>query len=98
MSMETILPGSPEIFQENDPVTNHLIELRTRALTQGDMEAVIEELKWYMGLRDSAESINSEDQIVWKQLHRTYRDLSDDQISELVQRLEQSEFGDFINQ
>lgn len=96
--METILPGTPEIYNDQDPVLSHLIEIRTRAVDRGDIEAVIEELHWYKSLRDNAESIDSEDQIVWKQLHRRYRDLSDDQIDDLVHKLAESENGDYLNQ
>lgn len=98
MEIETILPGTPEMFQDSNPVIDHLIELRTRLLTQGDFEAVIEELKWYQGLRDSAESIDNDDRLVWKELHQRYQDLSDDQIGELIHKLEESENGDYINQ
>ena len=86
------------MYESQDPVLDHLIELRSRLLTAGDVEATVEELKWYMGLRDSAESISDEDQIVWKQVHRTYQDLSDDQITDLIHKLEETEFGDYINQ
>ena len=97
MIEETILPGRREI-SEDDPVIAHLIDLRTRLTTQGDKEEAIEELRWYVGLRDRAESIPDEDQIVWKELHRTYGKLSDDQINDLIHRLDESEMGDFINQ
>jgi hypothetical protein len=98
MIYETILPGSTGTHSEEDPVINHLIELRSRLLTQEDVEATMDELRWYLDLRDHAESIPSEDHIVWKELHRTYGKLSDDQIIELISRLEQTEFGDYINQ
>lgn len=97
MIYETILPGVPEINQESDPVIQHLIDIRSRSLETGDIEAVIEELRWYKNLRDSAESIPNEDQITWKELHRRYQDLSDDQIEDLIHKLEGSENGDFIN-
>jgi arsenate reductase-like glutaredoxin family protein len=96
--METILPGRPEIYQEEDPVIQHLIDIRTRTPIREDIEAIIEELKWYMSSRDNAESILEEDRINWKELHRTYQDLSDDQILELINQLENSQNGDFINQ
>lgn len=98
MEYETILPGVPELNEETDPVIQHLIDIRSRALVDGDIEAIIEELKWYQGLRDAAESIPDEDQITWKELHRRYQDLGDDQISELIHKLEESEQGDYINQ
>ncbi|HEX5430219.1 MAG TPA: hypothetical protein VFX17_04050 [Patescibacteria group bacterium] len=96
--METILPGVPEINESSDPVLDHLVELRTRLITQGDVESTIEELRWYMGLRDSAESIQPEDRIVWKQLHGVYQDLSDEQILRLINELDKTESGDYINQ
>ncbi len=96
--METILPGKPEIYQEKDPVTDHLIELRTRLITPGDVEATMEELRWYLDLRDHAESIPEEDKINWKELHHSYQTLSDDQILELINQLQNTQNGDFINQ
>lgn len=98
MHMETILPGTPEIYQNDDPVTDHLIELRLRLVTQGDVEATIEELNWYRSLRDGAQSIGEDDRLVWLELHRRYHGLSDDQIDDLVHKLQESEFGDYINQ
>ena len=97
MPLKTILPGEPEI-SEDDPVIAHLINLRSRLITQEDKEATIEELKWYLDLRDRAESIPDEDQIVWEELDRTYGKLSDEQIADLIHRLDESEVGDFINQ
>lgn len=97
MQMETILPGTPEIYQD-DAVNDHLIEIRTRAVEPSDVGAIIEELKWYQSLRDNAESIPQEDRILWKELHRRYQELSDDQITELVHKLEESGNGDYINQ
>src|SRR5581483_12108432 len=98
MPLETSLPDTPEIYANTDPVTEHLIEIRTRFVDRGDIEGIVEELRWYKSLRDNAESIGDEDQIVWKQLHRTYGNLSDDQIEDLVHKLDESENGDYINQ
>ena len=97
MPLETILPGQTELG-EDDPVNSHLIDLRTRLTTRENIEAIIEELKWYLDLRDRAESVPDDGQIVWKELHRTYGNLSDDQISNLIHRLDESETGDYINQ
>lgn len=98
MSMTTILEGRPEIYEDQDPVVQHLIEIRTRWVQESDVEAVLAELKWYQSLRDAAESINDEDRITWKELHRRYQDLSDDQITELTHKLSESQNGNYINQ
>jgi hypothetical protein len=98
MEYATIIPGLPELNEEADPVISHLIDIRSNAIETGDIEAVIEELKWYRGLRDTAESISDEDRVTWKELHHRYQDLSDDQISNLIHKLDESENGDYINQ
>lgn len=98
MIYETILPGTPELNEETDPVIGALIDIRSRSLVEGDIEAIIEELRWYQNLRDAAESIYGEDQIVWKEIHRKYQHLSDEQIEDLIHKLEESETGDYINQ
>ena len=98
MEYATILPGVPELNEETDPVISHLIDIRSRSLVEGDTEAIIEELQWYKSLRDSAESIPDEDQITWKELHRRYQNLGDDQIEDLIHKLAETENGDFINQ
>ncbi len=94
----TILSGTPEINEEQDPVIQHLIDIRSRSLVEGDIEAIIEELNWYKSLRDAGESIPEEDRITWKEIHRRYGTLSDDQIEELIHKLSESENGDYINQ
>jgi hypothetical protein len=98
MYMETILPGMKEVFQDYDPVIEKLIEIRANSLTMGDIEATMEDLKWYRQLRDSGESIPDEDRVHWQELDLEYRHMSDEQITSLVSQLEKSENGDFINQ
>jgi hypothetical protein len=98
MTYETILPGTPELNQESDPVLEALIDIRQGGLVDGDVEATIEELRWYKNLRDAAESIGEDDRVTWRELHHKYQKLSDDQIEELIHKLEESENGDYINQ
>jgi hypothetical protein len=96
--MSTILPGTPEIFEDENPVIQKLIDIRSRSPLPEDREEIIEELRWYQALRDNAESIPEEDRINWKNIHREFKNLSDDQIVELIHLLEESENGDYINQ
>lgn len=98
MIMETILPGTPESYQENDPITAKLIDIRTNSLTQGDIEAQIEDLRWYIGLRDSGGSIPDDDRLHWEELDLEYSQFSDEQLANLISKLDSSEQGDYINQ